>query len=133
MHLRAEFCDGFTEHLVKWVLEATNGTAIVEASWCSQGRRLERAFEMVFPDSRIRECADVLAKLKPVYDGCVDDFPKYLLTVTGDRRVLTTTLRAGIRWPDEDKAAVDSFMRVWRPLISDVEEFLAIPGRSWKR
>ncbi len=133
MHLRAEYCDGFTEHLVNWVLEAAHGTAIIEASWRGQGCRMERAFELAFPNSRIRECADVLAELKPVYDGRVDDFPQYLLAVTDDHRMLTTKVRAGIRWPDEDKAAVDSFMRVWRPLYSEVEKLLAIPGRSKKR
>lgn len=132
MYLRAEHFDGFSEHLVCWVLEASHGTAIVEASWRGHGDRTERVFEIDFPVSRIKECAEVLAELKPVYDGHVDDFPKYSLSVTEGDYKLSTKVLAGVKWPDEDKAAVDSFMRVWRPLYSDIEELLAIPGRSNK-
>ncbi len=61
MHLTAEHFDGFTEHLVTWLLEAASGSAIVEASWFANGRRNERTFEMDFEDTRILRCADALS------------------------------------------------------------------------
>lgn len=133
MQLKAEHIDGFSEHLLNWVLVASHGTAIIDASWLDARRRIERTFQMEFPDSRIVFCASVLADLKGLYDGHVDDFPKHELSVTDGSRVLATKVHAGIGWPEEDRAAVESFMRVWRPLYSDVEKLLAIPGRSRKR
>lgn len=133
MQLSAEHFDGFSEHLLNWCLEASNGTAVVEASWLTSEGRIKRTFEMQFPDSKISHCASVLQDLKQIYDGHVDDFPKHRMTVTDGRRVLTTQVYAGINWPDEDRVAVESFMRAWRPLYSDVEKLIAIPGRSKKR
>ena len=136
MQLRAEHIDGFTEHHVWWVLVASHGTAIIEASWRDQARgrsRSEQVIEMHFPDSRIEECAAVLATLKPLYNGHVDDFPQYSLSLNDGENKLETKVLAGINWPAEDKAAVDAFMRVWRPLSSDVEKMLPIPRRSTKR
>jgi len=133
MQLSAGHYDGFSEYLLHWRLEASNGTAIVEASWRNSEGCIERTFEMDFPDSRISLCASVLEDLKPIYNGHVEDFPIHRLSVTDGRRVLTTQVNVGIDWPDEDRAAVESFMRVWRPLYSDVEKYLAIPGRSKKR
>ncbi len=133
MHLHAEHFDGFSEHLVTWVLEAAHGTAIIEASWRGKGGRTEQVFEMAFPDSRIQACADALAKLKPEYDGHVDDFPHHWLAVTVGDCELTTKVSAGINWPEEDKASIEAFMSVWRPLSRDVEKLLAIPGRYKKR
>ena len=133
MHLIAEHFDGFTEHLVTWLLEAVNGSAIVEASWFVNGRRIERTFEMDFEDARILKCADALSKLKSNYNGRVDDFPTYCLSVKAEDRMLTTKVHAGINWSDDDRPAIDTFMSVWRPICSDVERTLAIPGRSKKR
>lgn len=133
MQLNAEHIDGFSEHLLNWVLVASNGTAIIDASWLNARGRIERTFEMDFPDSRISLCASVLAGLKELYDGHVEDFPKHQLSVMDGCRVLTSRVHAGITWPEEDRTAVESFMRVWRPLYSDVEKILAIPGRSKKR
>lgn len=133
MHLTAEHFDGFTEHLVTWLLEAGGGSAIIEASWFSNGRRTERTFEMDFEDTRIKKCEDALSKLKPTYDGRVDDFPTYRLSVKTEDRLLTTKVLAGINWPEDDRLAIDTFMSVWRPIYSDVERLLAIPGRSKKR
>jgi hypothetical protein len=133
MLLRAEHFDGFSEHLVAWVLEAADGAAIIEASWFSKGGRIEQIFEMDFSDMRIQACAEALAQLKPVYDGHVDDFPRHKLSVTYHQQTLSTKVRAGVSWTDEDKVSVDTFMRVWRPIYSDVEKLLAIPGRQKKR
>ena len=130
MQLRAEHVDGFTEHLVRWVLEATDGSATIEASWHTAEGRVERIFEIDFPDSQIETCATTLAKLKPKYDGCVDDFPKFLLSVTGGDHELCTRVNTGINWSEEDKAGVDAFMMVWRPIYSEVERLLAIPNRG---
>lgn len=130
MHLRAEHCDGFTEHHLHWVLVASNGSAIVEASWLSRSERVNRAFEMAFPESRIERCAEALAKLRPEYDGHVDDFPTYKLSATDGDRTLSTKVRAGIHWPQEDKSAIEVFMGVWTPLYLEVEQQLAIPGHS---
>ncbi len=134
MYLTAEHFDGFTEHLVTWLLEAAGGSAIVEASWFVNGRQIERTFEMNFEDTRIEKCVDALLQLKPTYDGRVDDFPTYRLSVkTEDDRMLATKVHAGINWPENDRLAIDTFMSVWRPIYSDVERLLAIPGRSKKR
>jgi hypothetical protein len=135
MQLRAMHIDGFSEHLLCWELFASRGTAIVEASWQPGDRhsRIEHVFEIDFPDTRIQECAAVLAKLKPVYDGQTSDMPQYSLSVeVGDNR-FSTTVRAAASWPDEDKSAVDSFMQFWRPLSREVETLLAIPGRNKRR
>ena len=64
MHLNAIHIDGFSEHLVYWFLEASNGSAIVEASWLTRNGRDNRTFELAFPDSRIQQCADALAELR---------------------------------------------------------------------
>jgi hypothetical protein len=136
MQLRAEHVDGFTEHHVWWILEASQGAAIIEASWRDLGGsrgRMEHVFEMEFPDSRIRECAVVLATLKPLYNGHVDDFPQYSLSVTDGENKMATKVLAGINWPIEDNAAVDSFMRLWRPLHSEVNNLLATAGLTGKR
>ena len=133
MQLRAEHLDGFTEHLVAWVLEAAGGSAILDASWYANGRRIERTLEMDFKVSRIDKCVDALSKLKPEYDGRVDDFPTYLLSVKIDDCILATKIHAGINWPEDDRRDIDTFMNVWRPIYSDVERVLAIPGRSKKR
>lgn len=133
MELRAEHFDGFTEHHVWWVLVASQNTAIIEASWHDRGggrKRTERVFEMDFPNARIEACAAVLATLRPLYNGHVDDFPQFSLSVTNGDVKMATKVLAGINWPSEDKVALESFMRVWRPLSSDVEGLLAIRGRS---
>ena len=133
MILTAEHFDGFTEHLVTWRLEASGGSAIIDASWLLHGRRVERTFEMDFKETRIETCADALSRLKPIYDGRVDDFPTYRLSVTTEDRVFETKFHVGINWPEEDKVALYIFMSIWRPIYSDVERLLAIPGRSKKR
>ena len=100
MHLTAEHFDGFTEHLVTWLLDAAGGSAIVEASWLENGRRIERAFEMEFEETRVEKCAEILSTLKPKYDGRVEDFPTYCLSVKANDRLLTTKVHAGINWPE---------------------------------
>ncbi|ADG69510.1 hypothetical protein Plim_3698 [Planctopirus limnophila DSM 3776] len=133
MHLLARHFDGRTTHLLGWVLVAANGTAIIEASWRDQGVDREQSFEIDFPDARIRECQEVLALLKPVYNGCVDGFPIYELSVSDNDRVLTTRVYEGIQWPNAIKPEIDSFRRIWEPIDKEVEKHLAIPGRSTKR
>ena len=129
MKLIARHFDGFTEHLVTWELLAENGTAIVDASYRGPSGRVETVLEMPFPDSRIAEFATTLRGLKPKYDGHVDDFPHYWLTVVDDSTELKTEVLAGMNWPDADKPDIDSFMSVWEPLYRDVEHLLEIPGR----
>ena len=129
MKLIARHIDGFTEHLVTWELLAENGTAVVDASYRGASGRVETLLEMPFADSRIAQFAAALRGLKPKYDGRVDDFPHYSLTVADDSCELTTEVRAGINWPDDDKRDVDAFMSVWKPLYRDVERLLEIPGR----
>ena len=133
MHLTAEYFDGLTEHLVWWLLEAADGSAIVVASWFVNGREIERTFETTLEVTRIEQCADALSQLRPIYDGCVDDFPTYRLSVQTGDRTLATKVHAGLNWPEDDKLAIDTFMNVWRPIYLDVERLLAIPGRSKKR
>jgi len=129
MHLSAVHIDGFTEHLLTWVLVAENGSAVVKASWLSREGRVNRTFELTFPDSRIQRFAEVLAEMRPKYDGCVDDTSSYKLCVAVGERTLSTEVLTGIDWPKEDKPAIDAFMSVWIPLSLEVENLLAIPGR----
>lgn len=133
MHLLARHFDGWTTDLLGWVLVAANGTAIIEASWRDQGVDREQSFEIDFPDSRIQECQEILAQLKPVYNGCLEDVPIYELSVSDNDRVLTTRAYEGIHWPDAIKPEIDSFRRIWEPIDKEVEKHLAIPGRSTKR
>ncbi len=133
MHLLASHFDGWTTHLLRWNIVAAHGTAIIEASWYDQGTEREESFEIDFPDLRIRECQEVLALLKPVYNGCLEDVPIYELSVSDNDRVLTTRVYEGIHWPDEIKPDIDSFRRIWEPINKEVEKHLAIPGRFKNR
>lgn len=133
MKLRASHYDGFSEHLVRWTLEAEDHTATIAASWFQNGKRSEMTYTMDFPDSRIEHVAKALTGLKSKYDGHIDDFPKHLLSVTTAAGELSTLVRAGIDWPDDERADVDTFMKVWRPIYSDVDKLLALPGRHRKK
>lgn len=133
MHLSASHLDGWTTRHLCWNMVAANGTAIVEASWYDEGTERGESFEIDFPDARIRECQEVLAQLKPVYNGCVDDLPIYELSVSDNDRILTTRVYEGIHWPDAIKPEINSFRRIWEPIDKEVKKFLAIPGRFKKR
>ena len=130
MKLRATHIDGFTEQLLRWTLEAQSGAAIVEASWRGRNGHEEKIFEMVFPDSRIREISEALADLRSFYDGGVDDFPQFSMSTEIGSINRHVIVRAGVKWPPEDERFVDRFMQVWRPLSRDVESLIKIPGRE---
>ncbi len=130
MKLTAEHFDGFSEHLLRWILHAGNGIAIIEASWFGLPRHVEQLFEMPFPDSRIQTFAQVLRTLKPQYDGRVDDLPFHSVVVDDGNFNLCTKVRAGFNWSAEDKSDVDAFMTVWRPLRRVVEKLLPIRQRG---
>ena len=129
MKLIAKHFDGFTEHLVSWELHAQGGNAVVDASYRGTSGRIETMLEMPFTDTRIADFAEALRGLKPKYDGHVDDFPHYWLTVVANGETLQTEVLAGISWSDDDKRDVDAFMSVWKPLFRDVERLLDIQGR----
>ncbi len=130
MLLRAEYHEGFSTNLLSWSLEASQGTAIVDARWFSNGIVTERIIEMEFPVSRIQSCANVLSGLQANYDGGMDDVPRQHLTVITESQTFSTRVRMGTRWSIEEKREVDAFMSVWRPIFRDVKTQLVFPPRD---
>lgn len=76
MRLHAEYHDGFTERILRWILDAQDGTAKVRAQWfdmaaSDHARRTEGQFP--FDENRIQDCFIRLEPLQDVYAEPCDD------------------------------------------------------------
>ncbi len=129
MKLTAHHRDGFTEHLLRWMLVAENGVAYVTARWFDGAGGATREFNFDFPDNRIDAIADKLRGLKPSYDGMTDDFPDYEISIELPNETIRVHVADSIEWDDQQQTDIDRFMEAWSMIYRDVERALAISGR----
>lgn len=139
MLLRAEYRDGFTEHLLRWELIAQAGTVLVRAEWFAHGEPDDTAhseFRFSLDDQQIQRIFETLDPLEEKYDAGCDDVESSEFCVERDRTIrrqvhggfqLRRRVCGGFILGGE-LPGIDAFFSVWDPIQREVESRLQLPG-----
>lgn len=138
MLLRAEYRDGFTEHLLRWELIAQAGTVLVRAEWFAHGEPDDTAhseFRFSLDDQQIQRIFETLDPLEEKYDAGCDDVESSEFCVERDRTIrrqvhggfqLRRRVCGGFILGGE-LPGIDAFFSVWDPIQREVESRLQLP------
>ncbi|XZE19406.1 hypothetical protein SH449x_004725 [Pirellulaceae bacterium SH449] len=130
MKLIAQHSDGVSTHLLQWTMTAEGGLATVVAYWYEGASRTSKEFQFPFTDAQIAEVANLIRGLDSTYAGTTDDAPDYRLRVIDESEQLLTHVFETFEWDEDLKSDMIRFRRAWNPIAFEIEQRLALPGRS---